>query len=101
MYTAVDEKPKRADPINLRRVRNILGNPRVCFTVDTYDEDWTRLAWLQVRGTASLVTRVEEREPGLKALRTRYPQYESMDLESRPLIRVTPFRVTRWAAGPR
>ncbi len=101
LYMPIDEKPKRADPLNLRRVRNILGNPRVCFTVDTYDEDWTRLAWLQVRGTASLATRARERGPALNALRARYPQYESMDLEFRPLIRVTPHRVTRWAAAPR
>jgi hypothetical protein len=29
-------------------------------------------------------------------LRTRYPQYESMDLEGRPLIRIAPERVSSW-----
>jgi PPOX class probable F420-dependent enzyme len=98
IYTAIDEKPKRVASSSLRRVRNIMTQPRVCLLWDHYEEDWTRLAWLQVRGTASLVEAAEERAAALTALRARYPQYRAMDLEARPLIKVTPRRV-RWWVG--
>jgi PPOX class probable F420-dependent enzyme len=100
LYTPIDQKPKRGDPLSLRRVRNILAHPDVCLVVDHYEEDWTHLAWLQVRGTAALVDDPAERTQALAALRARYHQYRAMDLESRPLIRITPERVVGWAATP-
>ncbi len=100
LYTSIDEKPKRGDPLTLRRVRNILTHPEVCLVADDYAEDWTRLAWLQVRGSAALAVDPEERGRALAALRARYPQYRSMDLESRPLIRITATHVVGWAATP-
>ena len=98
LYTPVDEKPKRASPSSLRRIRNILAHPAVCLVADHYDDDWTRLAWLQVRGVAALVDDPDERARALAVLRERYPQYRAMDLESRPLIRITPKQVRWWAA---
>ena len=72
---AIDEKPK-GDPRALRRVRNILERPEVALVVDEYREDWDELAWVLVRGSASLI---EPGEPGhaeaLAALRLKYPQY--------------------------
>lgn len=97
LYTPIDEKPKRGDPTTLRRVRNIAAQPEVCLVADHYEEDWARLAWLQVRGTAALVTDAGERARALAALRERYPQYRGMDLEARPLIRITPTRVVSWS----
>jgi PPOX class probable F420-dependent enzyme len=99
LYTPIDEKPKRDDAGDLRRVRNIAANPAVCLTVDRYDEDWSRLAWLQVRGRASLVEAPAERTRALAALRARYPQYRAMALESRPLLRIDPTRLVAWSAG--
>jgi PPOX class probable F420-dependent enzyme len=96
LYTPVDEKPKRGG--ELRRVRNIRAEPHVCLVVDHYEEDWTRLGWLQVRGIASLVADDAERQRALVALRARYPQYVTMDLEARPLIRITPERIVGWSA---
>ena len=98
LYIAIDEKPKRAEPGELRRVRNVRANPAVCLVVDDYDEDWSRLAWLQVRGEAALVEDAEERAAALAGLCERYPQYRAMDLESRPLLRITPARVVEWRA---
>ena len=96
VYTPIDEKPKQRDPLSLRRVRNILAHPDVCLVVDHYEEDWTNLAWLQVRGRAALVSDHLEQEGALASLRERYQQYRAMDLESRPLIRITPARVVSW-----
>ena len=96
IYTPIDEKPKRGG--RLRRVRNILAEPRVCLVVDHYEEDWSRLIWLQVRGFASVVDDIAERTGAIEALRARYPQYAAMDLESRPLIRVDPRHVVGWSS---
>jgi PPOX class probable F420-dependent enzyme len=96
IYTPVDEKPKRGG--ELQRTRNIGANPQVCLVVDHYEEDWSRLTWLQVRGVASMVDDVAERGRALAALRARYQQYATMKLEARPLIRITPERVVGWTA---
>jgi PPOX class probable F420-dependent enzyme len=101
IYTPIDEKPKRGDPRELRRIRNILANPKVCLVVDHYeDEDWSRLGWLQVRGTASIVEDAAERQAALAALRARYRQYQAMALEDLPLLRITPTRLVGWQASP-
>ena len=55
LYTALDEKPKRVAPLKLKRVRNLQVNPQVAIVVDEYDEDWTGLAWVLVRGRGELV----------------------------------------------
>jgi len=101
IYTPIDEKPKRGDPRELRRIRNILANPKVCLVVDHYeDDDWSRLAWLQVRGVASLVEETAERTAALAALRARYRQYRAMALEELPLLRITPTRLVGWSGTP-
>jgi PPOX class probable F420-dependent enzyme len=100
IYIAIDEKPKRGNPDELRRVRNIRTNPAVCLVIDRYSEDWSRLAWMQVRGEAALVVEAGERTEALAALRRRYPQYRAMTLEDRPLLRITPTRVVQWQAEP-
>ena len=50
VYIAIDEKPKRT--LRLRRVRNIESNPRAALLVDLYDEDWSTLWWVLLRGPA-------------------------------------------------
>ena len=98
VYTPIDGKPKSGDPRELRRIRNILANPKVCLVVDHYeDAEWSNLAWLQVRGEASLVEEAEERTRALAALRARYRQYRAMDLEGLPLLKITPTRLVGWS----
>ena len=55
---ALDEKPKRVGVRRLRRVRNLIENPRATLLVDRYDEDWSRLAYVLVHCEARLL------EPG-------------------------------------
>src|SRR5205823_8237060 len=76
IYSAVDDKPKRTR--ELRRLRNVVENPRVSLVVDAWDEDWSRLAWVMVDGVAGILTRDLERAPALAALVAKYPQYEAM-----------------------
>lgn len=99
IYSPLDEKPKSVDPRRLQRVRNILANPRVAFTVDRYSEDWSRLAYVTVRGAASLIEPKEEKHAGaVAALREKYPQYRPMAIHNQPLIRLRPERWSSWGA---
>ena len=100
LYFVVDEKPKRTRT-GLKRLRNILENPRVAVVIDDYDEDWSRLAYLLVHGEAQRVTEAGEFERALQALRARYPQYQSMPLAfaSHPMIRIVLRRWHLWRAG--
>ena len=100
LYTALDEKPKRVAPRQLKRVRNLRVNPQVAIVVDEYDEDWTRLAWVLVRGRGEIVEEGEVHATGLRLLQDKYPQYDVMPLGHRPLIAVTPLGVTSWGALP-
>jgi PPOX class probable F420-dependent enzyme len=96
-YITVDEKPKRTD-IPLKRVRNILENPAVAVTVDRWDEDWTRLGWIMLRGKADILADGEEHDAAQLSLRSRYPQYRAMDLAALPVIAVRIARVLSWGA---
>jgi PPOX class probable F420-dependent enzyme len=97
IVSALDEKPKRVPVERLRRVRHIRENPEVALVVDDYVEDWRRLAFVQVRGRARLV---EPGEAGFAAaiatLRSKYPQYQRMAVDERPLIRIEGLTATSW-----
>ncbi len=97
LYITVDEKPKRAG-VPLKRLRNIRENPAVAVTVDRWDEDWTRLAWVMLRGTAQILADGEEHDQAQTHLRLRYPQYRAMDLALLPVIAVRIRRVLSWGA---
>jgi coenzyme F420-0:L-glutamate ligase / coenzyme F420-1:gamma-L-glutamate ligase len=97
VYTPLDEKPKRVDDAVLRRVQDIVANPLVCLLVDRYSENWERLAWLQLRGRAALIQPgADDHTQGIAALRARYPQYRSMELERRPVVEIRPERIVSW-----
>jgi PPOX class probable F420-dependent enzyme len=93
-YIAIDEKPKRS--LRMKRLRNIEENPRVALVFDRYDDDWERLGWVLVQGSATVVVDGPEHERPLVALRERYEQYRSMALEGRPVISVTVERTSSW-----
>jgi PPOX class probable F420-dependent enzyme len=93
---AVDEKPKRST--QLARAANLQRDPRAAFLVDAYDDDWSRLAWVRIDVDGSVLPRGDAWPAALDALRARYPQYRSMALEDRPLLRLLPVRVVSWFA---
>ncbi|TMF10268.1 MAG: TIGR03668 family PPOX class F420-dependent oxidoreductase [Chloroflexi bacterium] len=94
IYIAIDEKPKRS--LRLKRLRNIEENPEVAIVLDRYDEDWSRLALVLVHGMATVLDRGTEHGRAIARLREKYPQYRTMALEDRPVIRVTVERVSNW-----
>jgi PPOX class probable F420-dependent enzyme len=98
-YTAIDQKPKRVAPERLTRLRNILAAPRVALLIDKYDEDWTQLWYILIRGKAKLLPtrKHKERAWALRKLRAKYPQYtERMLPDDAPIIRITPDQTTFW-----
>lgn len=97
-YFAIDEKPKRARGMALRRMRNIAANPRVALVIDHYEEHWKNLGYVLVRGRASVVDDREEYLLALRSLRDKYPQYRAMALtmELNPVVRIDPERVHVW-----
>jgi coenzyme F420-0:L-glutamate ligase/coenzyme F420-1:gamma-L-glutamate ligase len=101
VYIALDEKPKRLPPERLQRIRNIAANPNVQLLIDRYDEDWSRLAFVQLRGRASLLQPgAPEHASAVDALREKYTQYRAMSLAALPLIKIEVDRTVSWRAAP-
>ena len=98
LYVTIDEKPKHADVRAMKRLRNIGENPNVAVVVDRYEEDWTRLAWVMLRGRAGILDDGDEHDRAQAALRDRYAQYRAMRLEPLPVIALRIERVSAWGA---
>jgi PPOX class probable F420-dependent enzyme len=98
-YTAVDRKPKRVPGERLARLQNIRAIPRVALLIDKYEEDWTQLWYILIRGKAKLIpdSAHKERAWAIRKLRAKYPQYAGgMLSDDAPVIRITPERTTSW-----
>jgi PPOX class probable F420-dependent enzyme len=93
LWTAVDDKPKRRPGEQLARVRRLRANPACTLTVDRYDDDWTRLAWIQVLAGATVL---DVRDDILAALAARYPAYRERAPRG-PLVRLQPVHVLWWS----
>jgi PPOX class probable F420-dependent enzyme len=93
LYTVVDEKPKRTRA--LQRLRNIEANPRVEVLVDEYDEDWSKLWWARLRGTARIV----EDPRAVELLAAKYPQYRERP-PGGPVIALQIEERIEWTASP-
>ena len=66
--------------------------------LDKYDEDWTRLAWVLVRGHADILESGGEQSSAQESLRRRYPQLRKMMLKRMPVIAIRIAKVTSWGA---
>jgi PPOX class probable F420-dependent enzyme len=95
LYSAVDEKPKRSK--RLQRLENIQRRPYVAVIVDHYEDDWTRLWWVRLDGTATVHEAGPERERGLELLGAKYEQYRA-EPPTGPVIAVRIESWRRWRA---
>jgi PPOX class probable F420-dependent enzyme len=98
IYSAIDHKPKRHTGYRMKRVRNILENPRIAFLVHHYEEDWEQLAYILIRGRAILLEGGVEYQRALKLLEERYQQYRERRLAAGAglVIKIVPETITRW-----
>src|SRR5262245_61241844 len=102
-FTPIDDKPRTVSASTLRRVQNILINPNVTLLLDDYSEDWSKLSYLLIRGTARILDpfagALEVHAAGVTLLRSKYPQYRLMAIDRNPLIQIEPRRLKFWLAA--
>jgi PPOX class probable F420-dependent enzyme len=94
VWSAIDEKPKR--PGEPARVRCLRHRPEAALLVDVYDDDWTRLAWVQLTGRVTILP--DDSAPdAMAALAAKYEQYASRTPPG-PLLRLDVERALHWRA---
>jgi PPOX class probable F420-dependent enzyme len=99
LYHAIDAKPKRKPPMQLRRIRNLRANPRAAVLVEHYEEDWSRLWFVLLEGPVRLLAGGAEHRRALLALRRKYRQYRAMPLAPDALVvAVDISRISHWDA---
>jgi PPOX class probable F420-dependent enzyme len=95
IWSAIDRKPKSTtEPARVRRLRR---RPEAALLVDVYDEDWSRLAWLELRGCVSILA-VEDAPRALEALLDKYEHYRA-EPPPGPLLRLDVQRAVWWRPG--
>ena len=94
VWSAIDDKPKRRPGEDLARVRWLRQRPAFGLTVDRYDDDWRRLAWVQLIGTAAVIDAGGHPDV-LDALAARYAPYRDRRPRG-PLVRLAPQRAVWW-----
>ena len=98
VYSAIDHKPKRRTGYGMKRIRNIVENPRVAFLVHHYEEDWQRLYYVMMRGPALILEDGAERSRAFRLLEEKYAQYRDRHLGSSDglVIKIVPEQITQW-----
>jgi PPOX class probable F420-dependent enzyme len=96
IYTAVDAKPKR--PGEPARVRFLRRRPHAAVTVDHYEDDWRRLAWVQVLGRVDVLDPTDD-PAAMDALAAKYEPYRR-EPPPGPLLKLVPERTLHWRADP-
>ena len=96
VYFAVDAKPKKST--NLKRLRNIAAHPAVSVLADHYEDDWNKLWWVRVDGTARVVTDGQEARRAIDLLAVRYAQYRATRPDG-PVVAIHIDRITGWSGS--
>jgi PPOX class probable F420-dependent enzyme len=95
VWSAVDEKPKRTpEPARLRYLKQ---RPEAALLVDEYDDDWDRLAWVQLLGRVDVLP-IDSSPEAVNALARKYEQYTKRTPPG-PLLRLTVDRALHWRAA--
>lgn len=100
-YSLLDNKPKNVQILKLRRVQNIISNPKVALIVNHYEDDWDKLWHVLIKGNGSIVANELERRAAIKSLKQKYEQYLHMDVDLNPVIKIKPTNIVSWGATTR
>jgi PPOX class probable F420-dependent enzyme len=97
VWSAIDQKPKRSS--EPARVRCLRRRPDAALLVDVYDDDWTRLAWVQLLGRVEVVAvdSSDEATEAMRALADKYAPYAEQRPQG-PLLRLSVDRERHWRA---
>ncbi len=99
LVSVVDHKPKRS--ARLRRLDNVAVDPQVTVLVDHYEDEWTALWWVRLRGLGHELAAGPERDDALVALAAKYHQYRERPPTGAVLaIDVVELRGWAGAGGP-
>jgi Pyridoxamine 5''-phosphate oxidase. len=93
LVTPIDRKPSSSDLLG--RLRNLERDPRVALLADRWSEEWTELAWVMIRGRAS-VQSSSHSVSEVEAIIARYPEYRDT-LEGSDVIRIVPEQILWWS----
>ena len=96
VYTAVDRKPKSTN--RLKRLRNIEANANVSVLLDRYDNDWTRLWWIRIDGTARVIDSGPAFREGIALLTRKYQPYGAQPPPG-PVIEIRIETIRAWSAA--
>ena len=81
IFIPIDDKTKKVNSNQLKRVKNIQKNPNVSFLIDIYDDDdWNNLSYLMIQGKARIVNMINDINTINKAhslLSNKYIQYKN------------------------
>ena len=92
VWSAIDDKPKRSpEPARLRYLRR---RPEAALLVDVYDDDWSRLAWVQLLGRVEMLP-VDGAPEAMDALAAKYPPYAERTPPG-PLLRLSVEGSRQW-----
>jgi len=95
VWIAIDEKPKRTpEPARIAYLRR---RPGAALLVDVYDDDWSRLAWVQLLGRVDVLP-VDSSPEAMAALAAKYEPY-ARKAPPGPLLRLTLERALHWRAA--
>ncbi len=97
LVSAVDDKPKSTPA--LRRLDHVRSHPEVSLLVDHYDDDWSRLWWVRLDGTARVVEHGAEHDDAIALLRAKYEQYRVAP-PTRAALVVDVRRWSGWSSMP-
>jgi PPOX class probable F420-dependent enzyme len=96
LYFAIDFKPKKTP--DLQRLRNIEANPAVSVLLDHYEDDWTKLWWVRIDGSARIVIDGAQFDRGIELLMERYSQYRA-ERPAGPVVAIAIERMSGWSAS--
>ncbi len=96
LVSAVDHKPKQVLGERIARVRWLRARPQAAITVDHYDDDWSKLAWIQAIGVIRILD-VASAPEAIAALTARYEPYRTQP-PAGPVLALTPERLLWWRA---
>jgi PPOX class probable F420-dependent enzyme len=97
VYSGVDRKPKTSS--RLRRLANVERDPRVTVLVDHYEDDWSRIWWVRLRGRGRVLEEGPDRERAIRLLAEKYQQYRAAPPPG-PVLAVDVEEWRGWAASP-
>lgn len=92
VWSAIDDKPKRTgEPARLRYLRE---RPEAALCVDHYEDDWSRLCWVQLLGRVSVLDAADGSD-AMDALVAKYAPYRQRRPPG-PLLRLEVERCLWW-----